>query len=680
MVFYRGEMKPEDTRHLFSPTRLIRIELSTLLGLMVKKEIDYTLPSRSTLRALVQRTEELLDELHRAIDSACFPKLDATTFAHITPDVFKSGHSFREPIFYAGESAYSFQYHDFSAKKYLNDNNWIETNKGFSINAARDVVQAIANLQNAKLTALLHELRNVPIEERAVLPGFSFTLEEVSNASHVNEPVAAKVLAAFAVSSGSRNEGFRTLHDFNAMNATPILRAPDGTFLSFQQYSLAEALYDSPFYWMLEDKSYINEANDHRGKFTEAFSEERLAAVFGDGNVFRNAVIQRTKGERAGEVDVLVLFGDRAIVLQAKSKRLTLEARRGNDGQIKDDFKKSIQDSYDQGYECARLLDNPNCAALAADGRRIQVPRLKELYILCVVSDNYPALSFQALQFLHSQADEKIKPPFVIDVFTLDAMTEMLDSPLQFLSYLNRRTFYSGKLVCSHEMVILSHHLKRNLWLEKDVDTVMFEDGLVADLDVAMSVRRESIPGKRTPEGILTRLANTAIGRFLRDIEARPDPRTIDLGFLLLTLSEDAVNGVSRAIELTARKALRDRQHHDISVPLSEVSSGLTVHCNEDALGIAGARLKNHCAARKYKQRADTWFGICIWPNGSLRFGINLETNWQFDPEMEKLTGRLGKPQAFAAAVASMTGRPKVGRNDPCPCDSGKKYKRCCGA
>ena len=22
---------------------------------------------------------------------------------------------------------------------------------------------------------------------------------------------------------------------------------------------------------------------------------------------------------------------------------------------------------------------------------------------------------------------------------------------------------------------------------------------------------------------------------------------------------------------------------------------------------------------------------------------------------------------------------PKVGRNDPCPCGSGKKYKNCCG-
>jgi preprotein translocase subunit SecA len=24
------------------------------------------------------------------------------------------------------------------------------------------------------------------------------------------------------------------------------------------------------------------------------------------------------------------------------------------------------------------------------------------------------------------------------------------------------------------------------------------------------------------------------------------------------------------------------------------------------------------------------------------------------------------------------TGGPKVGRNDPCPCGSGKKYKKCC--
>ena len=32
-----------------------------------------------------------------------------------------------------------------------------------------------------------------------------------------------------------------------------------------------------------------------------------------------------------------------------------------------------------------------------------------------------------------------------------------------------------------------------------------------------------------------------------------------------------------------------------------------------------------------------------------------------------------------AAETAPAPATPKVGRNDPCPCGSGKKYKRCCG-
>ena len=34
-------------------------------------------------------------------------------------------------------------------------------------------------------------------------------------------------------------------------------------------------------------------------------------------------------------------------------------------------------------------------------------------------------------------------------------------------------------------------------------------------------------------------------------------------------------------------------------------------------------------------------------------------------------------PEA-AAPPAPIQSEPKVGRNDPCPCGSGKKYKKCC--
>ena len=109
--------------------------------------------------------------------------------------------------------------------------------------------------------------------------------------------------------------------------------------------------------------------------------------------MYSNVDVYESKGKRVGEIDVLVIFGNRAFILQAKSKRLTLEARRGNDNQIKDDFRKSVQDSYDQGYECAQLLGNSKLRFVAGNGKVVNVPeKFKTIEILCVVSDNYPAL------------------------------------------------------------------------------------------------------------------------------------------------------------------------------------------------------------------------------------------------------------------------------------------------
>jgi uncharacterized protein YecA (UPF0149 family) len=34
-------------------------------------------------------------------------------------------------------------------------------------------------------------------------------------------------------------------------------------------------------------------------------------------------------------------------------------------------------------------------------------------------------------------------------------------------------------------------------------------------------------------------------------------------------------------------------------------------------------------------------------------------------------------PDAPSTTARAM---PKIGRNDPCPCGSGKKHKKCCGA
>ena len=680
MIFYKDEMTAEDMEPLFSKRCLIRTETSTLIGLLIKKSIDYGQPAPAILQRYIDRTESLLEELHRSIAESIFAGMNRRQAIEEGFNPFSQGRALREPIFYSGESAYVFQYRDLLPRKYAADNQWLKANKGFTIENARDVVHALGKFLTKRLSDVVNALRRLPPDKWTALPGFVFTLEEASRISGAEQDVVERVLAAFTLPKGEENQNFRCLHDFNVVNSMPLLRANDGTFILFGHYGLAEALYETPFYWMTSDKDYVDSAMMHRGQFAEEFATERLERVFGKDHVHSNVNIYESKGRKAGEIDVLVLFGNRAIVLQAKSKRLTIEARRGNDRQIKEDFRRSVQDSYDQGCKCAKLLGNPKYKLIAADSREIAIKRtLKEIYILCVVSDCYPALNFQARQLLKFEETEAIQPPLITDIFALDAMTEMLESPLHFLSYVNRRTGYYGKLMARDEMTILSHHLKRNLWIEDEYSMFALDDSVSVDLDVAMTVRRDNVAGKRTPDGVLTRITETVLGRIVKDIEARPDSRTIDLGFMLLRLSEHAVIQMSKGIDAIASKARQDGKSHDITALLGEAGTGLTVHCNDEPFPTAVRRLQNHCQARKYTQKASSWFGVCLSPGDtSVRFGCSLDYEWQPNVEMDVLTRDLPKTRTLADAVASVERKSKVGRNEPCPCGSGLKYKKCC--
>ncbi|OYO76143.1 hypothetical protein CG709_16065 [Lachnotalea glycerini] len=61
---------------------------------------------------------------------------------------------------------------------------------------------------------------------------------------------------------------------------------------------------------------------------------------------------------------------------------------------------------------------------------------------------------------------------------------------------------------------------------------------------------------------------------------------------------------------------------------------------------------------------------------------VEAKAEWLYDlPEWEVLLTPEKRKELYKTQKASGTivkGH-KVGRNDPCPCGSGKKYKKCCG-
>ena len=50
------------------------------------------------------------------------------------------------------------------------------------------------------------------------------------------------------------------------------------------------------------------------------------------------------------------------------------------------------------------------------------------------------------------------------------------------------------------------------------------------------------------------------------------------------------------------------------------------------------------------------------------------------DPKAEVTSSTIDHGAAIEVTSAPIRSGPKIGRNDPCICGSGKKYKNCCGA
>ena len=672
-VFYKDDLSVEDVSHLASTSRLIRTEITTLIGLMMRAPIIFTLPEPKVFSGYIRQTRILLEELHQAIMAPLREFSSAEINAAPDFDPFTSGEVLREPIFYGPESAYEFQYRDLALRKYRKDAAWLLDNKGIDLVVARDISRGIAELLNERLLETLTGLGAKPTASWTVLPGFTFLCDELATRIGRSLESVKATAEAFSIPQDENNTTFTSLHAFNAAYAYPLIQKKPDEFISLSPYGIAEAIYEAPFYWMGSDAAYAPIALRHRGEFTEEFSAERLTQVFGANHVFQNVEMVKSKKRVLGEIDVLVVYESHAIILQAKSKKLTLLARKGNDLQLRRDFRKAVQESVDQALACAKSLGDPSVTLRCKDGRAVPVSeRLSTVFLLSVVADHYPALAFQVRQFLKVGTNQDILPPLVMDVFALDVITEMLSSPLRLLSYLTHRAWFDDKLRTSHELTLLSYHLKRNLWVPDDVDLFMLEDNGASDLDIAMRVRREGIPGERTPDGILTRFEGTPFASIVTQIEDRPNAVAIDLGLNLLQLNEGTVNDINEYVEKVVERTALDGDLHNVTIGISEASFGLTIHCSFLNDRAAEKELRNHCAMRKYLQKADQWFGIALRPDGKIQLLAKLIGPWKVDWEMETLL------KDSAARPSIRQARQKVGRNHPCPCGSGRKYKRCC--
>lgn len=725
-------------------SRLNKNEVSLLFGLLIQNPISLDKPnSPFELIELKKKTYSLMDELH---SSTIKPLADKYKPLIENPDNYERSSKleffggedvFIEPIFYAGDGIYDFQYLEFLSRKYKYDEKWLNENKQFIFNEVTEITFELRKIHQKKLSKVnflglnenksrlkkeLKKDKSIPkkdqnknFDEFLNMMEFyqyyelfeaephiekGFSPEEISERgwnsfykglldlfcitpNDFNEHLdITSYLKNFSIPTDSDglNKQFKNIGNFNLFSAKPILELNSEKYFIPITYSVFEAVYESPYYWMFDDEKYRSKLAEHRGNVGEEITYELLSKVFGEKRVFKSVKIESKKGHDDTDIDVLCVLGSKALCVQVKSKKLTQLSRKGDFNQLLIDFRGAVQDAYNQGLICReRILEN-TAIFYNSEGNRIQLSEdIEEVYILGVTTENYPALTHQTFSFL--EKEDNAPHALFLTVFDLELVLFYLDNPYDFLYYVRQRIDLMDYFNANEEIHFLAYHLLNKLWKDPKADFILIDTSLGQLIDRNYYPFKLGIETSSENDKIKNRWKNEDFETLCNQISELNSPKAIDVIFHLLDWStqsrENLVNQINRIKEQTKI----DNSWHNFSIIAGpNVSSfGLSFisweNNNPDELMEILLKLSK---GRKYKSKADHWIGIgCLRDSNRLVDGFVLnETKWKFDESLEEDIKWMfeGKNKGTHIKLGK-----KIGRNEPCLCCSGKKYKYCCG-
>ena len=107
--YVEGEMDVNDVMQQFSMERLVRTEISTLIGLACKGDLDMSHPGSKKIQEYIDTTASILHDIHKSMMPSMQEIFDKAKRCDPNYNPFVRGKLLRESIFYGGESAYNFQ-------------------------------------------------------------------------------------------------------------------------------------------------------------------------------------------------------------------------------------------------------------------------------------------------------------------------------------------------------------------------------------------------------------------------------------------------------------------------------------------------------------------------------------------------------------------------------------------
>jgi len=623
-------------------------EMSFITWLLIKNEIDLSIiPNESKIKEDIEKMYKLLSELH----------------AWFIREVLYS-----EPIFYWDSWVYDFQYVNFTNEVYSCDNEWLKKNKKIELN---NVVWF-----RKRKSQTIYDRINDKKQISSLVDLAEKTLQDLSFKKNDIPTEYMQYFKNFSCKPKLCNKDYSHPMEFNQFEASPFIEIDDFYLLPIS-FLLAKALYTTPFYRIWSDIKYYNSIwQNNRWKASEAICLSLTEEIVGKKNSYKNVIIKDWKGNHVTEIDTLLIIWNRAIIIQAKSKKMTELAKKWNIQKIEKDFQEAIQDAYNQWLKCRRAIINKT-HSLRIEWKQIELNEsIVDAYILCVTLDYYPSVILQSKFFLEHDKEDPF--PICISIFDLEIICHYLKNKFDFLFYLHQRTKYWDQLLAESEIALLWLHLNQKLRFEEDqYDLMNIGSDFWALIDVHFPV--EKWWTNKTPEyeNLYSKRSNPIFNSIILKIIDTNQSNYTDAILFLYSLWGECIDNIINMIESIKEKTRKDGKVHDCSMLFGKKWITIKVFPTNHHSDMS-QELLHHAMARKYKSKADfrLWFGFYINSNAV----IDSFCCWNFareeDNELQALTKIYLNPNP--KVVDEKLNRIKIWRNSLCPCWSWKKYKKCC--
>lgn len=507
----------------------------------------------------------------------------------------------------------------------------------------------------------------------------------------------------FSVELGvDRNDNYRFFNDKNIFKNNPIIKYNDSYLLPainsitwIIKEKLEGELKKNQSVW----KSYC----DFKSDYLENMTMDIFGKMFPNAKIFQSLYYDSLEGKRC-ELDGLVYYDNAIILIEAKSVIYPSSAQNGGVGRLENTLEANIEYAAYQAKRAKDYILNVDIPIFEDKNKRkileIEKTGFENIFLVNVTMEYFAELSVNLLQLQKLGFVDIKEFPWSVSIGDLKIISEFIQFPNQFLHYIFFRQKFSNKVLIGNdykhffELDIFGFYLfeeKEELadYLIEDVNENVIAYNAYNDINNDIS--------SLTPD--FSYIFNEYYNKKILGIEAdvphkKYNPEFYDIIRQLEEYSDQGKGYTNIVIKLLdVDNNVQDQIMNLIHKMVEEAKSNKTIrifsapylHGNFDdrsSFGItiiAGfskdtARmfqvLKATCVKNQYSYKYEEWLGMCIIIDDSRHLVNNfmlLRDDIKFNSEMESLIRKLPAK------------RVKIGRNDPCPCGSGLKYKKCCG-